>query len=330
MEATLKTFIISITTDMRRQRQYSAAKTCISVLRGLCRIAGKETLTFSNLKPELLATYEHHLITDGRSRNTVSLYMRTLHNICNRANHEGVASVPADLFNKVFTGTDPVRHKAISSEVIRQINEAVLEEKNARLKFARDMFMLSFYLRGIPYIDLAFLRECDLKDGFITYCRKKTQKMVSMKVEACALKIIKHYTPLAKGTSYLLPIIKKQGTAGEERKQYESALRLHNKHLNKISEVLGLDIRLTSYVARHSWATIAHDAGVQIADISEALSHSSEKMTKNYIRSFTPDRLAAVNRKVINCVTKSKEIERNKKNEKREITPKRNRRSGSL
>lgn len=307
METNLESFVIGTSAEMCAQRQYSAARTCVSVLRGLFKVAQQKPLNFSDLTPELLATYEHHLLSNGCSRNTVSLYMRTLQNLCNRAVRKGVTTVPSDLFERVFTGTDPVHHRAVSPELICQISSVELVEKQARLQFARDMFMLCFYLRGISFIDLAHLRKGDLKEDVITYWRQKTKKMTSLKIDSRAMEVIKRYAHLAENTAYLLPVIRVQGTAAEERKQYESALRLYNKHLNRISVILKLGMPLTSYVARHSWATIAHDIGVEMVDISEALCHSSEKMTRNYIRSFTADRLAEVNQKVIAYVMGKKE-----------------------
>ena len=330
MEINLESFILCTSAEMRGRRQYSMAKTCNSVFRGLLRVAQRKTLAFSDLTYELLAAFEHHLIANGRSRNTVSLYMRTLQNLCNRAAWQGMATVPGDLFEKVFTGAVPVHHRAVAPELIRQISSVEFTGKQARLCFARDMFMLCFYLRGISYIDLAHLRKSDLKEGVITYWRQKTQKMTSLRIEPCAMEIIKRYAHLAEDTIYLLPIIRVQGTADEERKRYESALRLYNKHLNRISVILNLGIPLTSYVARHSWATIAHDIGVKIADISQALCHSSEKMTRNYIRSFTADRLEGVNRKVIACITGKERDSDQTKQVKKQIRAAEKIRSGSL
>lgn len=302
MKITLMTFACQVAKEMRERGQYSAMKSCYSASKGLVNLANNPNLTFASLTPALLKSYEHHLLNNQCSRNTVSLYMRTLKNICNRAVCEGVAKIAKDLFKGVFTGSDPVAHRAVAPEVIRKVARAKLEGKNARLAFARDMFMLSLYLRGIPFIDLAHLRKCDLKNEVITYRRSKTKRLTCIHLEPFAIEIIEHYAPKEKETPYLLPIIRRQGTASEERQQYESALRLYNKHLGQLSETLELGTRLTSYVPRHSWATIAHDIGVDVADISAALCHSSEKMTRNYLQSFTPDRLADVNRQVLQVI----------------------------
>lgn len=302
MKITLMTFACQVAKEMLERGQYSAAKSCFSASKGLLNLTNNPNLVFADLTPALLKSYEHQLLTNQCSRNTVSLYMRTLKNICNRAVCESAAKIPEDLFKDVFTGSDPVTHRAVAPEVIRKVAGAKFEGRDARLAFARDMFMLSLYLRGIPFIDLAHLRKCDLKDGVITYRRSKTRRPTCIRLEPCAMDIIEQYAAQTKETPYLLPIIRRQGTASEEQRQYESALRLYNKHLGQLSEKLKLGIRLTSYVPRHSWATIAHDIGVDVADISAALCHSSEKMTRNYLQSFTPDRLANVNRQVLQVI----------------------------
>ena len=303
MKITVDFLMTRVSEEMRQCGQYSAGKTCLTVLRGLLHAAGKKSLSFPDLTPGLLKRYEHHLLSNGNGQNTVSLYIRTLQTICRKAEEEGVAVIPEGLFSKVFTGYVSPARRSIPVETMRLLREAKLDGKNRRYAFARDMLLLSFYLRGIPFIDLAYLRKCDLKEGILTYRRRKTGKQACVQVEPCAMEIIRHYAVESSSSGYLLPIIREAGEREEERRRYDSALRLYNKHLKALAAILGLEVKLTSYVARHTWATTAHDIGVDIADISEALCHSSEKMTKNYIRSFTPDRLANVNRTVIACIT---------------------------
>ncbi len=330
MKTTLMDFTRRTVREMREHGQYSAAKTCLSAVRGLLAVAHNEALPLCGLTPALLKAYKHHLLARQRSRNTVSLYMRTLQNICHRATRQGVAHIPDGLFARRHAGTEPMLHRAVTPAVIHKLRDAELTEKNARLAFARDVFMLSFYLRGIPFIDLAHLRKCDLRNGVIIYRRRKTGQAACVRLEPCALQIIRRYAPLAKGTPYLLPFIRRQGTADQEQCWYESALRLYNKHLNLLSERLELGVRLTSYVARHSWATIAHDIGEDVADISAALCHSSEKMTRNYLQSFSPDRLADVNRRVLGTIDENKRRKTGKKQREKRKIPKEIFYSGSL
>ena len=135
------------------------------------------------------------------------------------------------------------------------VADADLEDMPS-LGMARDLFILSYYLRGIPFIDLAYLRKTDIQDNVLRYRRSKTGRMLTITLEPWMWEIIKRYRCENTDSPYLLKIIQKPGTIPEERRQYESALRLYNKHLYRLSERLGLGVRLTSYVARHTLSLI--------------------------------------------------------------------------
>lgn len=107
--------------------------------------------------------------------------------------------------------------------------------------------------------------------------------------------IIERYRCENPDSPYLLRIIRNPGSIPEERRQYESALRLYNKHLYRLSIRLGLGVRLTSYVARHTWATLAYNEDIPVSKISAGLSHASEEITHTYLRSFSTEQLAVVN-----------------------------------
>ena len=168
-------------------------------------------------------------------------------------------------------------------------------EDTPSLGVARDLFILSYYLRGIPFIDLAYLRKTDIQDNVLCYRRSKTRRMLTITLEPWMWEIIKRYKCENTDSPYLLKIIRRPGSIPEERKQYESALRLYNKHLYRLSERLGLRVRLTSYVARHTWATLAYNEDIPVSKISAGLSHASEEITHTYLRSFSDEQLAVVN-----------------------------------
>ena len=121
------------------------------------------------------------------------------------------------------------------------------------MEYARDMFMFSFYSRGMSFVDMAFLKKTDIQYGFLTYRRKKTGQLLSIKWEQCMQDIIQRYP--CDDSIYLLPIV--NSTKDNERTQYRSRQRAINNNLKKIAKNLGLDCNLTMYVARHSWASAA-------------------------------------------------------------------------
>ncbi|MDB8914391.1 site-specific integrase, partial [Parabacteroides merdae] len=149
-------------------------------------------------------------------------------------------------------------------------------------EYARDLFMFSFYTRGMSFIDMAYLKKSNLQNGFLSYRRKKTNQQLLIKWEKPMQEIIDKYDTM--GSSYLLPII--LDAEADERKQYKSAAQLVNSKLKKLGEQIGLPIPLTSYVARHAWASIARSKNIPLATISEAMGHDSENTTRIYLASL--------------------------------------------
>ena len=162
--------------------------------------------------------------------------------------------------------------------------------------FARDIFMFSFFTRGMSFVDMAYLKKSDVSDSTLTYRRRKTGQSLSIGWEQQMQAIVDRYAT-EKTTSYLLPLITRKD--GTERTQYESKMQQVNRHLKKIGQQLGLPIPLTTYCARHSWATIARDKNVPLAVISEALGHDNEQTTRIYLDSIRPSVVDDANRMII-------------------------------
>ncbi len=296
---TLTHFVSLLTGELEQSGRHGTARAYHSSLNRLLEFTGNDRLTFTDLTPGLLKRYEQQLLTQGCKRNTVSLYMRMLRSVCNQAVRREVARIPSGLFDEVFTGTDSSEKRAVNPSVIRRLRELDLSGKPT-LETARDLFLLSFYLRGIPFVDLIRLRKSDLSRGMLRYRRSKTGRLLTVEVEPCAQEILRKYANKASGSIYLLPVLTKEGRGGY--RQYQNALRRYNLHLHKLSALLGLKTHLTSYVARHSWATAAYRQGIPVAVISESLGHSSEKVTYTYLASFDNRTLSRANREILSLV----------------------------
>ena len=301
---TLTVFVSSLVEELEISNRHGTARAYRSSLNRLLEFTGNHRLSFSDLTPGLLKRYEQSLLIQGCKRNTVSLYMRMLRSVCNQAVSRKITRLPVGLFDEVFTGTDSSDKRAVTPTVIRHLRELDLSG-NIRLETARDFFLLSFYLRGIPFVDLIRLRKSDLKRGVLRYRRSKTGCLLTVSVEPCAQEIIRKYASKDSGSIYLLPVLTKEGKGGY--RQYQNALRRYNLHLHKLSSLLGLKTTLTSYVARHSWATAAYRQGIPVAVISESLGHSSEKVTYAYLASFDNRTLSRANRKIIGLILPGKQ-----------------------
>lgn len=290
-------FLISA---MQREGRFSAAESYNTVLNRFCEFRRGSRTKFSSLNARCIKDFERFLYAGGCGRNTVSLYMRLFRSICRQASAAGYMKYSDALFSSVFMGHDPCCKRAVSADSISALADLDLSGKTG-LSFSRDLFLLSFYLRGIPFIDLAHLRKSDVRDGVVHYRRSKTGQSLSVRLETWAREILDRYKDAIPGSPYLLPVIKRPGEE-DEYKQYQSALRLYNKRLNQLSRMLGLEKNLTSYVARHSWATLAYHEGIPVSEISAGLSHTSEQVTYAYLESFSTDALAGVNLQVVALV----------------------------
>ena len=212
--------------------------------------------------------------------NSSSFYMRNLRAIYNRA-VERELTVQRYPFKHVYTGVDKTVKRAVPLKVIRRIRDLDLTLSPV-LDYARDLFMFSFYTRGMAFVDMAYLKKKDLQNGVLVYRRQKTGQQLFIKWEKPMQEIVGKYDTSA--TPYLLPIIRDMDT--DARKQYKNAAHLVNDKLKKIGRQLGLAIPLTSYVARHAWASIAKSKNIPISTISEAMGHDSENTTRIYLASL--------------------------------------------
>ena len=150
------------------------------------------------------------------------------------------------------------------------------------LDYARDMFMISFMLRGMSFVDMAYLRKSDLSNGYIFYRRRKTGQMLTIEWTKEMQRILDKYPE--NSSDYLLPIIRHRGV--NERSAYHNVGYNINHSLKTIGRLIGIKVPLTMYVARHSWASAAKSKGIPISVISECMGHDSETTTRIYLASL--------------------------------------------
>jgi integrase len=179
--------------------------------------------------------------------------------------------------------TENTVKRALSKDEIIQIRDIDLRSCPGQEK-ARDFFMFSFYCMGMSFVDIAYLKVKDIYKGRLNYSRQKTTQLYNMAIVEPALEIINRYSTLENKDEFVFPILDKDHPNLHEL--YLSQMRNNNKRLKDIAKKLDLSIPLTSYVARHSWATIAKRSGIPTAVISEGLGHTTEKTTQIYLDSF--------------------------------------------
>lgn len=232
------------------------------------------------LSSAVMEDYEAWLKNRGVAPNTISFYTRILRAVYNRAVEDDMIE-NRNPFRHVYTGVDKTVKRALPLAAIKKIKALDLS-LNPTLDFARDMFMMSFYLRGMSFIDMAFLKKTDLKNGYVTYRRRKTGQQLIIEWTKEMQTILDKY-PENK-SDYLLPVIKTSGI--NERCAYRNTGYTINRNLKQIASMLDLNFRLTMYVARHSWASAAKAKGIPVSVISEGMGHDSEATTQIYLASL--------------------------------------------
>ena len=278
-EASFFEFMEEVILQLERLGKERTAENYTTALNSFKRFRNGNDITLNEIDSDLMTEYEAYLKSHGVAMNTVSFYNRILRAVYNRAVEKEI-TVQRYPFKHVYTGIDKTVKRALPLKIIKRIKELDLSFKSS-LDFARDMFLFSFYTRGMSFIDMAYLKKKDLQNGILSYRRRKTGQQLFIKWEKSMQEIIDKYPTNANG--YLLPIIK---TDRNERLQYRNALRLVNNKLKEISLSTGLQTKLTMYVSRHSWASIAKSQNIPLSVISAGMGHDSENTTQIYLASL--------------------------------------------
>lgn len=246
------------------------------------------------INEEWVGRYDAFLIHNGLVRNSRSFYMRTLRAVYNRAVRQKL--IPQTYpFVEVYTGVDKTRKRAIKEEVIKQLYELSLPEESP-LALSRDLFLFSYFSRGMAFVDIAYLTKSNLQGGTICYSRHKTGQLLCVRVEPCIQRILDRYT--SRHSPYLFPLLSSTD-AVEAYREYGRALNVYNRNLGILSRMLNCGCKLTSYTPRHSWATAARDHNVPISVISAGMGHTSELTTRIYLTSLDNSIIDTANREIL-------------------------------
>ena len=277
----LFSFMEGVIANLKTLGKIRTSETYAATLCSFKRFREDRDVPLDDLDSDMMMAYEAYLKNNGVSPNSSSFYMRNLRAVYNRAVEKDLTSQRFP-FKHVYTGVDKTVKRAVPLKVIKKIKEKDFT-MNPTFDFARDMFLMSFYTRGMSFVDMAYLRKKDLQNGVLSYRRRKTGQQLFIKWEKCMQEIVDKYD--TSQSSYLLPIIKPFSEI-DERKQYIYAAHNINRCLKIIGKELGLSVSLTLYVARHAWASIAKSKNVPLSVSSEGMGHDSEATTRIYLASL--------------------------------------------
>lgn len=278
---TFFTFMEEVISGLKKLGKIRTSETYATTLNSFRKFRENTDVPLEKVDSDLMLSYEAWLKTNVVSPNSSSFYMRNLRAVYNRAVEKELTQQRFP-FKHVYTGVEKTVKRAVPLKVIKRIKEMDLS-LNPPADFARDMFLFSFYTRGMSLVDMAYLRKKDLANGILSYCRRKTGQRLFIKWEKCMQEIVDKYD--TEDSVYLLPIIKPHSKI-EERMQYIYAGHNINRSLKAIGRELKLSLPLTMYSARHSWASIAKSKNVPLSVISEGMGHDSEATTRIYLASL--------------------------------------------
>lgn len=282
--------------DLHKMGKKSISRRYELTLNSFLKYTDEEDVAWDNFNSTLVTGFEEFLRNRGLCRNSTSFYMRNLRSIINRASEQDF-EVPRNPFKHVYMGVDKTVKRAVSLKTLCKIRDVNLSAY-PHLDFARNVFMFSFYTRGMSFVDIAFLRKTDLSNGVITYFRRKTSQQIQVRLENQTRDVMEKLGESA--TSYLLPIIGNE--IADADSQYRMVYHRVNRNLRKLGEMLKIETKLTLYVARHAWASIAHHNNVPISTISKAMGHDSETTTLIYLSSIDSSAVDKANRKIMSLM----------------------------
>ena len=248
---------------------------------------GKLDIPFCTIDVDWLKKYEKWLRSKNNRETTISLMFRTLRSAYNKAIKAKCARKSDYPFNeyKINKFDTTTQKRAITKTEVLKFTQEV-ENNQPYAQLSKDIFVFSYLCGGINFTDIARLTKDNIVEGRLHYVRQKTGKLIKIGIPDEAMSIIKKYAPESKG--YLFPILdeKIHKTSIQKQNRIHKVLAKVNKNLKILATQLGVEANMTTYVARHSFASVLKKSGVSIALICEALGHSDLATTQIYLDSF--------------------------------------------
>lgn len=315
-------FAVRVMRGLRQESRFSTAYIYHYALQAFTASIGGGTIFWGGVNRRSLHHFQTHLENRQMSYNTISTYIRALRALYNRGVDCGEVSGEYRLFANLKTGVSSERKLALTAGQMSRLLDKDVSGKLVRGKLpddklsddkfrygklpsvklppsvrrAQDGMRLMLLLQGMPYVDLAHLRKSDLKGDLLTCRRHKTGTELCVKLIPQARRLIARYRSTDESSPYLLDILTVTSSEQEAFDDYRNCLRRFNSALSRLPVLLGMkDVRVSSYTARHTWATLAKYCQVPEEVISEGLGHSSLEVTRTYLKSFEGEELSRAN-----------------------------------
>ena len=288
---TIEFFGKKVIAELKAENKFGTADAYKQSLRFLSNYSGKRNITFRQLNFKLLQSLENRYMSNPDNHyNGLSVYMRSIRTLYNRAIAAGIVKEKYYPFkrkkfdkNKYQIKSEKTKKRAVSKDVIKQIEQ--FDNNDKYLMRYKYYFLFLFYTMGMNMVDMAKLQRRVIVDSTLYYRRSKTGRTYEIRLNGKAWDILRYFGfDNKKQNDFLFPILENVKDPEKMQKRIRENVSRTNKHLKIIAAKLGLkDIKLTTYVSRHSWATIADQAGVSRRLISQGLGHRNQQTTEIYI-----------------------------------------------
>ena len=257
--------------ELKNNGQWGNARNLQRALNSFSDFLGGLDRPLKQVDERLVMEYEQWLRTRKVSKNSSSFYMRTLRSAYNKviSRNQMEQTFP---FRNVYTGVERTRKRAVPEDIMVRLQKLDLTH-SAPLAFSRDMFIFSYCTRGMAFVDIAYLKKEDVSGGILSYVRHKTGQRLTVRIEPF--------------------------------RQYQTALGYHNRKLKKLGKLTGENLHLSSYTARHSWATVARKHNVPLSVISAGMGHTSEKTTLIYLDSVENSLIDKANEEILEALCRN-------------------------
>ena len=301
IDVLLVEFFDEIIDEMERAGKIGNANAYKETRNSIVKFRGKK-VKFIEVTPTFLEKYEVFLRENGNQNGGIAFKMREFRAIFNKARKRNIIPKEPYPFEgyKISKLKSNTPKRALTISEFKKFRDIDLSD-HPHLLEAHNYFMFSIYTRGMNFKDMMHLKWSDIYNNRIHYTRSKTKGKFNFEIIDNAQNILGYYKAQNRPTGYIFPILLSENmTPKQISNRKHKVLQRYNSRLKEIAELVGIETRLSSYVARHSFATILKMTGTSIEKISEMMGHSDVSITMSYLKEFSNEDLDLENRKFMN------------------------------
>ena len=287
--------------DLNKAGRTGNARAYFETMNSFYKFNKNNQLKFRDISVTMLDKYETHLRSTGSKDGGIGVRMRELRALYNDAIKKGLVDEKYYPFKtyKVSKFKSSGIKKALTKSQVRKIEE-LDEIKYSHLTEAKKLFLFSYYTSGMNFFDMMKLRWSNIQNGRIVYIRSKTKGKFSVKILEPVRLILEEYKDINTITDYVFPILLKEDlTPMQIENRKAKKLKKFNSDLKKIAEIQKIESAITSYVARHSYATNLKEIGVSTDMISQSMGHQNTGVTVAYLKDFDNSIIDDANEKLL-------------------------------